>query len=68
MVFRVYGQPGHGSLLLADTSAEHLRTLLGKMFDFRKSQETILEQNPDKMLGDITTLNGELMLSDNFDI
>lgn len=59
VVFRVYGQPGHGSLLLHDTAAEKLRILLGKIYDYRASQEKILDDNPEKTVGDITTLNGK---------
>jgi aminoacylase len=57
VVFRVFGQPGHGSLLLKDTAAENLRILLGKIFDYRSEQENLLSKNPELCVGDITSLN-----------
>lgn len=51
------GQPGHGSLLLEDTAAEKLKILLGKIYDYRKTQEDIFDSNAKLLLGDITTLN-----------
>lgn len=57
MIFKVFGQPGHGSLLLEDTAAEKLRVLMDKLYEYRRSQEKILEDNPDLLLGDVTTLN-----------
>lgn len=57
MIFKVIGQPGHGSLLLQDTAAEKLRLLMGKIYDYRAAQEKLLEENSELMLGDITTLN-----------
>lgn len=57
MIFKVIGQPGHGSLLLKDTAAEKLRSLMDKIYDYRAKQEKILEGNSELLLGDITTLN-----------
>lgn len=57
VLFRVYGQPGHGSLLLKDTAADNVRKLMDKIYDYRKSQEQILESNPELLLGDVTTVN-----------
>lgn len=57
VLFKVYGTPGHGSLLLKNTVAENVRSLLDKIYDYRKTQELILEQNPDLLLGDVTTVN-----------
>lgn len=57
VLFKVNGQPGHGSLLLKDTVAEKLRTLMDKIYDFRKGQEELLEKNPEMTLGDVTSIN-----------
>lgn len=57
VLFKIKGQPGHGSLLLKNTVAEKLRILLDKIYDYRRSQEKILEDNPDLLLGDVTTVN-----------
>lgn len=57
VLFKVFGTPGHGSLLLKNTVAENVRSLLDKIYDYRKTQELILEQNPDLLLGDVTTVN-----------
>lgn len=51
------GQPGHGSLLLEDTAGEKLKKMLDKIYDFRKSQEKLLEENPHLTLGDVTSIN-----------
>jgi aminoacylase len=56
--FRIFGQPGHGSLLLNDTAGESLSKLLDKIYDFRRIQEQLLEKNPDTLaLGDVTSIN-----------
>jgi aminoacylase len=57
ILFRIHGQPGHGSLLLEDTAAESMHLLLNKIYDFRRSQEKLLEDNPVLELGDVTTIN-----------
>ncbi|KAG5683325.1 hypothetical protein PVAND_012611 [Polypedilum vanderplanki] len=57
ILFRIHGQPGHGSLLLEDTAAESMHFLLNKIYDFRRSQEKMLEDNPILELGDVTTIN-----------
>lgn len=57
VVYEVIGQPGHGSLLLTNTAAEKLKILLDKIYDYRKSQEDILDANPQLFLGDVTTVN-----------
>jgi aminoacylase len=57
VLLRVYGQPGHGSLLLKNTAAENLRKLMDKIYDYRKAQEKVLEDNPDLLIGDVTTMN-----------
>jgi aminoacylase len=43
--------------LLKETAGENLRPLLDKIFEFRKSQELLLETNPDLTLGDVTSIN-----------
>jgi aminoacylase len=57
VVFRVFGQPGHGSLLLENTAAENLRVLLAKIFDYRSAQENLMMENSQLTIGDITSLN-----------
>lgn len=57
ILFRIYGQPGHGSLLLEETAAESMHFLLNKIYDFRKSQERMLEENPNLEVGDVTSIN-----------
>jgi aminoacylase len=57
VLFKVNGQPGHGSLLLKDTVAEKLRVLLDNIYDYRRTQELLLEKNPDMTLGDVTSIN-----------
>lgn len=57
MIFRVIGQPGHGSLLLKNTAAEKLRALMDRIYDYRSVQEKLLEKNSNLLLGDITTMN-----------
>ena len=56
-MFKIFGQPGHGSLLLKDTAAEKLRVLMGKIYDYRRQQEELLEKDPELLLGDVTTVN-----------
>ena len=55
--FRIFGQPGHGSLLLADTAGESVMKMLDKIYDYRRSQEKLLEENPKLTLGDVTSIN-----------
>ena len=43
--------------MLEDTVAEKLRFLLDKIYDYRQSQNLILENNPEVQLGDVTSLN-----------
>jgi aminoacylase len=57
ILFRIHGQPGHGSLLLEDTAAESMHLLLNKIYDFRRGQEQLLIDNPELELGDVTTIN-----------
>lgn len=57
ILFKIFGQPGHGSLLLENTAAESMSLLLNKIYDFRRSQEKLLEDNPTLELGDVTTIN-----------
>lgn len=44
-------------MLLKNTVAEKLRILLDKIYDYRRTQEVILEKNPELLLGDVTSLN-----------
>jgi aminoacylase len=57
VLFKVEGHPGHGSLLLKGTASEKVRELMDRIYDYRKKEEKKLEQNPDLMLGDVTTIN-----------
>jgi len=43
--------------LLKDTAAEKLRHLMDKIITYRRSQEKLLADNPELLLGDVTTIN-----------
>lgn len=53
----MFGQPGHGSLLLKNTAADSVRLLMDKIYDYRRAQEKVLEDNPALLLGDVTSMN-----------
>ncbi|XP_055708969.1 aminoacylase-1-like [Phlebotomus papatasi] len=55
--FKCSGTPGHGSLLHKNTAGEKLRKILDKMMDFREKEAQRLENNPDLLMGDVTTIN-----------
>lgn len=42
---------------MKNTVAEKLRLLLDKIYDYRQTQEKKLEDNPELLLGDVTTVN-----------
>lgn len=51
------GQPGHGSLLLDNTSGEKVAYILNKFYEFRKGEQKKLNDNPTFTVGDVTTVN-----------
>ncbi|KAK6748327.1 hypothetical protein RB195_001134 [Necator americanus] len=51
------GSPGHGSKFIPNTAAEKLQKMINKTLSFREEQKKILEEDPKKTLGDVTTLN-----------
>ncbi|GAB0091333.1 aminoacylase-1 [Sergentomyia squamirostris] len=55
--FKCHGPPGHGSLLLKNTAGQKVRYVLDKMMDMRREQEKRLEDNPNLLIGDVTTIN-----------
>ncbi|XP_055714094.1 aminoacylase-1-like [Phlebotomus papatasi] len=55
--FKCSGTPGHGSLLHKNTAGEGVRKILDKMMDFREKEAQRLENNPDLLIGDVTTVN-----------
>ncbi|KAG5683326.1 hypothetical protein PVAND_012612 [Polypedilum vanderplanki] len=55
--FEIPGNPGHGSLLLKNTAGEKLEKLLNRFIEFRDSQVKRLAENPDLLIGDVTTVN-----------
>ena len=57
VVFKVPGNPGHGSLLLKNTAGEKLQKLLNRFYEFRDSQVKKLEGNAELTIGDVTTIN-----------
>lgn len=57
MVVKCTGTSGHGSLLLADTASEKLHFMMSRFSEFRASQVRRLEQNPNLMIGEVTTVN-----------
>ncbi|KAH8241931.1 hypothetical protein KR038_000775, partial [Drosophila bunnanda] len=55
--FHISGTAGHGSLLLPNTAGEKLNYIVGKMMGFRKLQVQRLQNNPELVIGDVTTIN-----------
>ncbi|KAH8318165.1 hypothetical protein KR074_011686 [Drosophila pseudoananassae] len=55
--FNISGTAGHGSLLLPNTAGEKLNYIVSKMMEMRKSQLQRLENDPDLVIGDVTTIN-----------
>ncbi|XP_052842552.1 aminoacylase-1-like [Drosophila gunungcola] len=55
--FHISGTAGHGSLLLAHTAGEKLNYIVGKMMELRKVQVQRLQNNPELVIGDVTTIN-----------
>ncbi|XP_055684952.1 aminoacylase-1-like [Lutzomyia longipalpis] len=55
--FHCSGTPGHGSLLHKNTAGEKVRYLIDKLMDLRKYEVKRLENNPELLIGDVTTVN-----------
>ncbi|KAL3268280.1 hypothetical protein HHI36_007401 [Cryptolaemus montrouzieri] len=51
------GQSGHGSLLMDNTPGEKVAYILNKFYEFRKTQQELLKDNPSWTIGDVTTVN-----------
>lgn len=51
------GKPGHGSAFIEDTAVSKLIEVMNKGLAFRKNEEQRLKSNPELTLGDVTTLN-----------
>ncbi|CAA92446.2 N-acyl-aliphatic-L-amino acid amidohydrolase [Caenorhabditis elegans] len=51
------GNPGHGSQFMENTAMEKLERFLASARKFRNEQKVVLESNPNLTLGDVTTLN-----------
>nr|CAI5820087.1 unnamed protein product [Callosobruchus analis] len=61
ITFYCPGHTGHGSLLLENTPGEKVAYLLKKIYEFRKTQQDKLRDNPTMTLGDVTTANVTVM-------
>lgn len=55
------GQSGHGSLLMENTPGEKVSHILKRFYEFRKSQQKLLKDNPTWTIGDVTTINCTMM-------
>ncbi|KAH8382466.1 hypothetical protein KR009_003685 [Drosophila setifemur] len=55
--FNISGTSGHGSLLLPNTPGEKLNFIVAKMMGLRREQVQRLENNPEMVIGDVTTIN-----------
>ena len=51
------GTPGHGSLLHKNTAGEKIRYIIDKFMDLRSYEEKRLENNPEMLIGNVTTIN-----------
>jgi len=51
------GPPGHGSRFIEGSAGEKMRKVIDKFMDFRDSEENRLKSDPNKKLGDVTTVN-----------
>ena len=50
------GTPGHGSILHDNTAGEKIRVIIDRFMDFRAKEKEKLK-DPEKQLGDVTTIN-----------
>ncbi|EDV49623.1 uncharacterized protein Dere_GG17281 [Drosophila erecta] len=57
VIFNISGNAGHGSLLLPNTAGEKLNYIVGKMMELRRTQVQRLRNNPELVIGDVTTIN-----------
>jgi len=55
------GNPGHGSKFIENTAAEKLQKVINKFLAFREEQKLKLESDPNLSLGDVTTVNLNLL-------
>ncbi|XP_016959782.1 aminoacylase-1 [Drosophila biarmipes] len=57
VVFKISGSAGHGLLLMPNTAGEKLSYLTSKLMEFRAGQVKRLKDNPELLIGDVTTIN-----------
>ncbi|XP_044741964.1 aminoacylase-1-like [Chrysoperla carnea] len=57
ILVRCPGTPGHGSLLLPNTTGEKLHKIIDKFMTFRAKEKARLESNPKLSIGDVTSVN-----------
>ena len=55
------GNPGHGSRFIPDNAAEKLRRVINSFLAHRDEQEQKLKDNPELKLGDVNTINMNLV-------
>ncbi|CAA92447.1 N-acyl-aliphatic-L-amino acid amidohydrolase [Caenorhabditis elegans] len=55
------GNPGHGSQFMENTAMEKIERFLASARAFRNEQKELLEKNPTWALGDVTTLNVNIL-------
>jgi len=51
------GSPGHGSMFLENTAGEKAQYMINKLLAYRAQEKARLEADPNKTLGDVTTVN-----------
>lgn len=61
MVIHCPGQPGHASLLLENTAGEKVRKISNRFYEFREQEKRKLEEDPNLVLGDVTSVNLTIM-------
>lgn len=59
--FKCRGTPGHGSLLVKGNVGVKVLFLVDKFMDMRKHEEVGLDTNPGLCVGDVTSVNLEMM-------
>lgn len=57
IVFTCHGMAGHGSLLLKNTAGEKIHYIINKFAILRKQESERLENDPALDIGDVTTVN-----------
>lgn len=57
LYFKCGGNAGHGSILLDNTAGEKVQYLINKFMELREHEVRKLKNNPELLLGDVTTIN-----------